>query len=91
MLTTFKHRNITSLLGIGVEDGAHKYIILELMNEGSLKSFLTAFKNNRRTDGLHLDESHFSYIAAQVQVRTAHDVLQWYTVPLLVRVSLTCC
>ena len=32
-LTMFKHRNIVSLLGIGICDGQHKYILMEYMNE----------------------------------------------------------
>ena len=32
-LTMFKHRNIVSLLGIGICDGQPKYILMEYMNE----------------------------------------------------------
>eukprot|EP00116_Pleurobrachia_bachei_P004625 sb/3464887/ len=65
-LTHFKHRNITSLLGIGVEDGTQKYIIMELMDEGSLKTFLATVKRGDGPGQLQLDQSHFTYIAAQV-------------------------
>lgn len=64
-LTTYKHRNIISLLGIGLCEGQHRYIIMEHMDEGSLKQFLCTLKTEKNSRS-ELGDQHFIYMAAQV-------------------------
>ena len=50
-----------------MENDTQKYIIMELMDEGSLKTFLATVKRGDGPGQLQLDQSHFTYIAAQVR------------------------
>ena len=67
-LTEFKHRNIISLLGIGVRYNIERYILMEFMNEGSLKDFLLSIKAEKfQGDSCRqLEKGHYIYMAAQV-------------------------
>ncbi|KAL5256978.1 hypothetical protein ACHWQZ_G012036 [Mnemiopsis leidyi] len=71
-LTMFKHRNIVSLLGIGICDGQPKYILMEYMNEGSMKDFLTSLRKRENDNMKDFEEKHLIYMAAQVADAMCH-------------------
>lgn len=71
-LTSYKHKNIISLLGIGIADSRETYILMEFMNEGSLKDFLTSINMKTNTNEHSLAAQHFIYMAAQVADAMSH-------------------